>query len=275
MQISSHTSVTKALIPTSAPQFGRFNVSASTLASRFSNDDIMEYVRSVSGADDEIGDFEDKGVHFKLEGIDGNNDKLNNSLCVHGNMVQYGPKTKWALLSVLDEDGAVIKKFSNQIMAPAKFVAEVFNQMHKHFEDKAKLNAPPALTPLGSTTRTHFSNLGDNAKDRSPGQVKQELESAGFDRLPKDKLLTHRAWTYWIVHSDKPMPMEQAKVLNERLGQDIRAQGFAGGLSNDRLEDYLGTGATGLSHWHVDTIEGLAELRSQLQIVYNQANNAD
>ncbi len=254
---------------TQIPQFGRFNVNTSTLNMRFPEDDIIEYVRVVSGADKTIEEFEALGAHFKLEGVDGNNSKLNDSLCVHPNMIQYGPKTKWALVSVLDKNYKIIKKFSNQFMTPSGFINEVFNQTRKHFNDIAKLTEPVSPIPLGLDSRTRFSNLGDNAVKMYRGQVKQEREAAGLDRLPKENVLTHRAWSYWIVNSDKPLPMEEAKALNERLGQDIRAQGCAGGIANDRLEDYLGTGAKGVSHWHVDTIEGLAELRAQLELVYN------
>lgn len=88
----------------------------------------------------------------------------------------------------------------------------------------------------------------------------------GRAELPRGFVLTvHRAWVYQTARIDPALPAALARAVNatpcdlpgtkysgERgsLGAVCRAEGFAGGLPDDRIDD--------TDHWHIDAAEALA-----------------
>jgi hypothetical protein len=70
-----------------------------------------------------------------------------------------------------------------------------------------------------------------------------------------------RAWYYWVCTTDEnnAIPETTAQELNKVWGEQVRAEGFAGGIS-----DLHGP----MSSYHVDTLEGLKALA---KVIHAQA----
>jgi len=60
-----------------------------------------------------------------------------------------------------------------------------------------------------------------------------------------------RAWYYWVCNTyEKPIPAAAAKAFNDKWGDQVRFNGYAGGTDAD------GPGKS----YHVDTLDGLLAL---------------
>ena len=63
-----------------------------------------------------------------------------------------------------------------------------------------------------------------------------------------------RAWRYWVVKATKPFPLKNILEFNAHWGQDARIWGFAGGQSNQEVEqNHLNGDFLCLNSWHIDT----------------------
>lgn len=116
-----------------------------------------------------------------------------------------------------------------------------------------------------SQIATPFKNLGDHAHAESPKKVSQEAIAANLHLLPPSEVSSDRRWTYWSVSTAKPLPYEKALKLNEEMGEDVRAFGFAGGMEGKQFDDWCKHHGNGVNSWHVNTEEGLAKLSDTLR----------
>lgn len=107
--------------------------------------------------------------------------------------------------------------------------------------ERANIAAIKHLEPSKGEVSTHFS-----------GQLSINGATVTFGR----------AWYYWCVHSNQPLPFQQAAQLNKLYKGDVRVKGYAGGLEPD-VNDAWKPGED-VFDWHVDTQAGLNALAEQL-----------
>lgn len=94
----------------------------------------------------------------------------------------------------------------------------------------------------------HFSDSMKAFFRKSSGEVKTSV----FGILHGWQF--KRNWYYWVC-TGPGIPVEEAEELNNRLGEVVRVDGFAGGLDPREHFKGLACGA-----YHVDTPEGLKAL---------------
>jgi len=72
-----------------------------------------------------------------------------------------------------------------------------------------------------------------------------------------------RLWYYWEVNLKSPMPEADAKALNKDFSEEVRVNGFAGGMQVESPVKY----------WHVDTQEGLNTLINKFFEIWGLPQN--
>jgi hypothetical protein len=149
-----------------APRFGALTTDQASMRDVLGPDAASQYAAAASQQQPGIDLFEKIGIHVKMEGVRGNDPKIDGATVCFRDSKILEADTELALVSLVDQGGNAIcnKKFANMYLPPATFWERVIEEVRIYVTEVAALTEPVEPTPLGLKTYTPFPSLGHNAK---------------------------------------------------------------------------------------------------------------